>query len=184
MRAGKVQHMDVVADAGTVGRPIVVTEDRHLVSGHRGPKHDGDEVGLGPVVFPQRFGGPGGVEVPQRDASKTVGLGVPGEGALERPLRFAVGVDRAQVGVLSDWRFARGPIDRRGGAEDEALDPMAPCRFKECDPTGHVVAVVAGRVADRLAHQRAGRAVEDGVKRLAGEQVVDSRRLAIAPDLE
>ena len=55
VRVGEVGDVDVVADAGPVGRRVVVAEERQLAPRAGGRGEDvGDEVGLGVVVLAER----------------------------------------------------------------------------------------------------------------------------------
>ncbi len=124
----------------------------------------------GSWTSPMRLGRAGDVEVAKADAPQAVCPAVPGQGALERPLRFAVRVDRPERRVLGDRRGIRDAVDRRGRREDDALDPDRPRGLEERHPAGDVVAVVLRRVDDRFADQRPGGAVEDGLDPLGLEE--------------
>ena len=122
------------------------------------------------MVLAERLGRAGHVEVAQGDAAQPVGPAVPGQRALERALRLAVRVDRAEGRVLGDRGRVRDAVDRGGRGEDDPLHAGGPSRIQQRDAAGDVVAEVAGRLADRLADQRARRAMEDRLDPLAPEQ--------------
>ena len=89
MRARQVLHVDVVADAGAVGRVVVVAEDgQGRPPAERGVDRERDEVDLGIVVLAERAVGmaAGGVEVAQGDRPQHARRGEVLEGALEGPL--------------------------------------------------------------------------------------------------
>ena len=119
---------------------------------------------------PRRARGAGDVEVAQDHAPEPVRLAVPAQRALERALRLAVGVDRAEGIVLLDRRAVRDAVDRGGRREHEPGDARRARRLEERDAARDVVPVVAGRVADALADEGAGGAVEDGVDPLRLEE--------------
>ena len=129
-----------------------------------------DQVGLRVVDLAERLGGAGHVEVAQGDAAQPVGSAVPGERRLERPLRLAVRVDRPEGGVLGDRCRVRDSVDRRGRGEHQALDLRGTRGLEQRHPAGDVVAVVARRVGDRFADQRARGAMEDRVDPLGLEK--------------
>ena len=136
------------------------------------------------MVLAQRVGRAGDVEVAERDAAHAVGPGVPEEGALERALRLAVRVDRPERGVLRDRRGVGDAVDGRGGREDHAIDADLAGRLEQRDAAGDVVAEVAGGVFDRLADQRARRAMEDRLDVLGGEEARHRGAVAVAPDVQ
>ena len=108
VRVGQVGDVDVVADAGPVGRRVVVAEDRRRPAGLDGLEDGRDQVRLGVVVLAGPLGRPGDVEVAQAHAAQAVGPAIPVERSFERPLRLAVRVDRAERRVLGDRRSRRG----------------------------------------------------------------------------
>jgi hypothetical protein len=91
----------------------------------------------------------GDVEVAQDHAPEPVRGSVPAECPLERALGLAIGVDRAERGVLGDGRGVRDAVHRGGGREHEAAHAAGPCRLEQGDASGHVVAVFAGSHARR-----------------------------------
>ena len=69
---GEILNVDVVTDAGAVGRVVVVAENGEMVAlSHRGFAGDRDQMGLGAVVFPEVafFVRACGVEVAQVDVA-------------------------------------------------------------------------------------------------------------------
>ena len=112
MGVGEVRDVDVVADAGAVGRRVVVAVQRQLAPGAGGRGEDvRDQMGLGVVVLAEALGGAGDVEVAQADRGQSVGPRVVGEREVDRKLRRAVGIGGPGRRVL-----ARCPPVRREGA--------------------------------------------------------------------
>ena len=66
-------------------------------------------------------------------------------------------------------------VDGGGRAEHDPRDADRPCGLEQRDAAGDVVAVVARRLADRLADQRARRAMEDRLDPLALQEPWPSR---------
>ena len=98
VRIGQVAHVNVVAQAGAVGRRIVVAE--HLQRPPAGRRFDRarNQVDLGLVVLADRAVGmrARGIEVAQRDPAQAVRALDMRQRALDRQLGLAVGVDRAR----------------------------------------------------------------------------------------
>ena len=155
--------MDVVADRRAIRRRVVVAEQRERRAALDREQRVRDEVRLGPVDLAKPLRRARDVEVPQDHAPEPVRLAVPVEGALERPLRLAVRVDRAERVVLLDRRSRRDAVGRRRRAEHEAPHAGLAGGLEQGDPAGHVVAVVPRRVPAALADERSRRAVEDRV---------------------
>src|ERR1019366_9816652 len=112
----------------------------------------------------------GDVEIAQGDAAQAVGRAVPAQSAIERPLRFAVRVDRVEWGQLGDRTGDRYAVDRRRGAEHEALHPGPPGGLKQGHAANDVRPVADRWVTDGLADQRTGGAVQDRLDRVVDEQ--------------
>ena len=100
---GQVVDVDVVADAGAVGRGVVGAEDvDRLALAERDLQDERDEVRFGVVVFADRAvgGGAGGVEVAEGGVAEAVGVRVVGQRVLDDQLGEAVGIDRRSAGGL------------------------------------------------------------------------------------
>ena len=128
MSLGEVDDVDVVADAGSVGGIVVITEDTELLAdADSGLGEVRDEV-LGNAIGHLSDDGGGmradGVEITQEDGldGRTAGHGV-----LDDFLVDLLGVAIGGLGLL-DGRFLCGgelvglTIDGAGGGEDDAFD--------------------------------------------------------------
>ena len=87
MGLGEVKNVDVVTDAGAVGRGII-----HAKNGARFPLAEndfqeiGNEMGFDPVVFAKPGGGSAGIKIPKSDIIEPVNLVIPPEHVLENEL--------------------------------------------------------------------------------------------------
>ena len=87
--AARSLDVDVVADAGAVGRGVVVAKDLHALALPQSDlQDDGDEVRLGVMVLTDAavVGRAGSVEVTQRRVPQAVGVGVVGKRVLHDEL--------------------------------------------------------------------------------------------------
>ena len=87
--------MDIISDAGSIGRVVVVAKDRDVLAVPRCDlQHQGNEMGFRGVVLTSRFTGPRGIEIPQACKAQTLGLRQPVERSLKCPFGFTVGAPR------------------------------------------------------------------------------------------
>ena len=120
-------------------------------------------MGLDAVILTELLRGAGRIEVTERDEGDAVNLAEPAKDLLEHELRLAVGIDRLLGQRLVD-RHRLG--DAEGGAgrgEDEALHPLGHHGLKQVHAVRHVVAEVLARIGHRLADERVGGEVHDGL---------------------
>src|ERR1035437_6041464 len=88
--------MNVIPDAGAVGRIVIVSEKRYRDTGANRAKQQWNEVSLRFVTLsrtPRRIGARG-VEVAQTDASDAMNPIEPMQQLLNHHLRFAISADR------------------------------------------------------------------------------------------
>ena len=87
--------MNVVTDAGAVGRVVVIAKDRDVLAiPGCDLQHQRNEMGFRRVMLTSRFTGPRGIEIPQACEAQTLCLRQPVERPLERPFGFTVGAAR------------------------------------------------------------------------------------------
>ena len=158
MRAGQIHHVDIVADARSVGSRVVVAEDRKALAqpggrlrdiGHevlrhaarqladqgRGMRADGVEIAQGNALHPLE----GSHRVAQDVFAHLLGVAVGRGGRLAgRALRDGLPV-----------RFAVNGARRR---EDDVPPPELAHQRDDVHERGEVVAVIFERLADRLVH--------------------------------
>ena len=149
--------MDVVPDAGAVGRRIVGAEDFDVLAFALGDlQNQGDEVRLGVMAFPQlafRIGA-GGVEVAEDAVVHAVGLAEIVEDQLDHALRPAVGVQGGDRRVFADGDFLDVAVGRAGGGEDEVVDAEVAAGGDERQRLSHVVLVIHVGVLDTFTDGR------------------------------
>src|SRR5687767_13375550 len=95
MRSSEIDDVDIVAQASSVGRWVVIAVD--LDQGTfscRGLKGDGNGVRFGIVIFTALLARARGIKVTQRDIAQSVCAFVPVHRSLEREFCFAVGIGR------------------------------------------------------------------------------------------
>ena len=167
--------MHVVADAGAVGRVVVVAEDDRGLPLLETVQHDRDQVHHGRV---RELGpaGAGDVEVAQGDGAHAVGaLGI-GQHPLPHVLGRAVGVDRLRGEVLGDQVHVRHAVDGGGGREDHVPHPGARTGREHVGQARDVVVPVHLRVLDGLPDLLVGGEVDHRVR--AGGPQVEGELLA------
>ena len=126
-----------------------------------------------------------GVEVAQQHRGEVrVGRGVVRQDALDHNLGPAVGVRAdADTLVLRQRQALRRTVDRGRGAEDEIPDAVSLHGLQQRQGAVQVVAVVAQRLAHRLAHGLQPGEVDDGVKMPRHEKALHGlavRRVGLA----
>ncbi len=183
MPASQVNHVDVVAHAGAVGRGVVVAEHLDALQlAHGNLRNVGQQV-VGDVlrVFADAPGNMGadGVEVAQQHhVPLVVGAEEVGKDALEHGLGLAVGVgglvQRAGLGDRDLLGFA---VHRGGGREDDVLHAVVAGNVEQHQRAGHVVPVVLKGLLGAFAHGLEAGEVDDGVDAVLGEGAL--ARLAV-----
>ncbi|MCY1299451.1 hypothetical protein D9M70_489790 [compost metagenome] len=151
MGVGKVGHVNVVANAGSIRRRIVVAEDVEPFD-PAGRRHQGTryEMRLGIVPFRElsfRIGACG-VEVAQRDGAEIIGARIVAKHQLDHQLRAPIGVDRKLFRILGDRKPLRHAIGGAGTGKHDACQPGRAAGSEQRDAACDVVAVVFSRVFD------------------------------------
>ena len=132
MTIGQVHHMDIIAEAGAVGRRVISAEDGQMVSSAYSHLGDvGHEVirdALGIFADPSAFMGPDGIEIAEKDDGKLrIGLSRIFQYFFHHHFRPAVRIGTAAaLHGFHIGRFIFFPVDSSGRGEDE---PRAACFF-------------------------------------------------------
>src|SRR5580698_10771100 len=95
MRFGYVEYVNIISQAGSIGRRIVISvnlEERALSCGSL--QQQGDDMRLGVVIFADSGSCTTRVKITEGNHRPAVRDGVPVERTLERELGFAVRVNR------------------------------------------------------------------------------------------
>ena len=130
----KVCDVDVVTDAGAVGRGIVGAEDFDAVPLAQGRLQDqGDEVCFRGMVFPDGAAsiGPGRIEVAQGHVAQAVSPAELGQHGFDHELGLAVDVGRMVRHVFRNRRLFRFAVDGGRRREDEVFDAGPAYGFQE-----------------------------------------------------
>src|SRR5664280_2719362 len=166
----QILDVNVVPDAGSIGRWVVVAEDRHLARLLGCAQNDGDQVSLRRVHLPKEAAGARDVEVAQDHAPQAISVAVPRDRRLNAALGLAVGVDRPYWIRLEDGRPLGHAVSRGSGAEHDSLDPGQTHSFEQVDAAADVLAEVLGRIDHRFPNEGFRGAVKDGVDLPAPEE--------------
>ena len=175
----QIVDVDVIANAGAVGRGIVVAENRDVFAlPERHLQHDRNQVRLGRVVLAHVAlrARAGGVEVTQRRVAQAVGRGVIGQRLLDDQLGEAVRIDRPLRLFLGDRHSLRRAVGGRGAGKDDLLDVRGPHGFQQPQAADDVVLIILGRIVDRFADQRERREVHHRVDLLFAQHAATAVR--------
>ena len=157
MGVDKISNMHIVADAGSIGRRIVLAEDGDVrTPSQRDFEANWNEMGFGSMVLAEApaFVRARHIEVAQRDCRQRGGIVDGGAGSaqhgLKLQLRRAVGIDRSLRGGLGDGHRLRSrlAIGRRRRGEDDA----AHARFAHRPQQRDAARGVGGEVVERALH--------------------------------
>ena len=148
MCVGQVGDVDVVANAGSVGRGVVFAVNANGRSASEGHvQNQRDEVGFrlvgftaGDAVWP--LGRPSHVEIAQRGVVQAVNAVEPGEHMFNQQLGFAVSVGGLKARIFLNRHALRFTINRSGGGKDEPARSVGKHSFKEGEGGGGVIAEV------------------------------------------
>src|SRR5262249_49882756 len=83
VRTREIRDVNVVADAGAIGRRVIVAEHGNARVLRRGFENEWNQMRFGQMPFAAPLRGASGVEVSQRDESKVVRLRVPVQRTLD-----------------------------------------------------------------------------------------------------
>ena len=117
VRFGKIVHMDIVPDAGSVLCGVVGAEDAQdgsvRASGGEGKR---DEMRLGIVNFTNLSAliGTCSIEIAQDCETQPVSAIVRFQGIFEEEFRDAVGIDWPSHGIFCHGNFVGSPVNRTG----------------------------------------------------------------------
>src|ERR1035438_8245071 len=106
MRFGQIRHVNVIPDAGTVRRIVIVAEDGDWIPRDHSLQQQRNQVRFGFVLFTQsRFRiGAAGVEISKGDAAQPAVTIERSENIFHHQLGFAVRAHRRKRGILWDRR--------------------------------------------------------------------------------
>ncbi len=161
---GKVVHMHVVTQAGAIGGRIIGAEDLDVfATSGGGVDHEGDEMGLGVVVFADRavLRRSGGIEIAEGREAESVGVRECLEAVLDVELGLPVGVDGCLREGLHHGQGLRLAVSRAGRGKDEFGNAVIEHGLEKAEGRDEVVLVVLAGFGDRFAHVGEGCEMHD-----------------------
>ena len=181
---GQIDDVQIVAQAGAVGRGIVVAENRQLFelsggdAGDIGHQIVGNAVGI--LTQQTGFVRTDGVEVTQQDGGKFgIGRGVIAQDLLDHDLCPAVGIRGQMRGHgLDIGHGVLRAVDRRGGREHQLDAAVCGHGLDQRERGVEVVAVISQRDAAAFAHGLEAGEVDDGVDLMRGENFLQRGAVA------
>lgn len=116
---GDIEDVNVVADAGAVGRRVIEAENFELGDiAESGVENAGNEMGFGAMVLAALGGGAGGVEIAENGVLQSGVGAIVGKDFLEAELGFAVGIDGVFGMILGNGDGVRLAVGGGGGREN------------------------------------------------------------------
>ena len=161
---GKVVHVHVVAQAGAIGSRIIGAEDLDvLTTSGGGVDHEGDEMGLGVMVFADRavLRRSGGIEIAEGRKAESVGVRECLQAVLDVELGLPVGIDGGLREGLHHGQGLGFAVGRAGGGKDEFGNAVIEHGLEEAEGRDEVVLVVFAGLGDRFAHVGEGGEMHD-----------------------
>src|SRR5687768_4231596 len=115
-----VGHVNIVPDAGSIGRPVVRTVELDSSSlAHGCFDEDRDEMGFVMAVLAVLLSRPAGIEVPERDVLEAVDPAVPFEDLLELQLGKTIWAQWMLRCLFCNDRYTWVAVDSCGRREDD-----------------------------------------------------------------
>jgi len=163
MRFGEVAHVNVIPNAGAIGRGMFGPENGKGFASAKGGLQDArDEMGFGVMMLAEFCSGTGGVEIAE-DYGFGVGLfRVPFQHLLKHSLGFTVGIDRPLRGGLGDGDGFGDAVGGAGGTENKFAHAKLRRAMQEVECVGGVVLKILERALHRFTHQRAASKMQNG----------------------
>jgi hypothetical protein len=176
MGIGDVEDVDVVADAGAVGRRVIGTEDFEMRNdAEGGVENFGDEMSFDAMGFAAFCGSAGGVEIAKSGVMKA-GIGaIVGKEFLEAKFGFAVGVDGIFGVVFGDGDGVRFAVSGSGRRENEFFYAVASYSVEEIDAAGDICGIKGAGFADRFGNEGFASKMHDGIDLMLGENFLNLR---------
>ena len=179
VRARQIADVDVIADAGSVGRFVVGAKNRdEFAFALRDLQNQRNQMRFGMVGFALVCGRAGGVEIAQAGVTQSVDLVKPLEHLLDEEFGFAVSIRRMNGIVFFD-RSAIGSSEQRcGGAENETRHFLRKNNFQKRERVRRVVAKILLRILHRFAGFDGSGHVNDAVEFIFLEDAIECGAIA------
>jgi len=151
VRIGNVEDVNVIADAGAIGRRVIGAEDFELGNDSQGGiENERDEMCFDAMGFATFGRGAGGVEIAEGGVVEAGVGAIVGEDFLEAEFGFAVGVDGIFRVIFGDGDGVGFAVGGGGGGEYEFFHPVARHRIKKIDAAGNIGSVERAGFANRF----------------------------------
>jgi len=171
---GDIEDVDVVADAGAVGRGVVRAEDFDVGNNAlSGIENFRNEMGFDAMMFAAIGGGAGGVEIAESGVLEASVGTVVRENFFEAEFGFAVGVDGIFGMIFGDGDGVRFAVGGSGGRENEFFYAVASYGVEKIDACGDVGGVERAGFADGLGDQSFACEMHDCVNGVLAEHFFD-----------
>ena len=165
VRARQIADVDVIADARSVGRFVIGSENRdEFAFALRDLQNQRNQMRFGMVGFALVCGRAGGVEIAQAGVTQSVDLVKPLEHLLDEEFGFAVSIRRMNGIVFFDRRAIGSSEERGGRTENEARNSVSEDCFEKRERVRGVVAKILLGKFHRLAGFDGSGHVHDAVE--------------------
>src|SRR6266404_1740560 len=173
MGFGNIQHMDVIADAGAVGRRIVVAKNFDVRGcGLNGLQDARNQMRFGAASFSALSRSASDIEIAKRNITEAGIFAVIGEDVFKGEFGFAVWIDGRLGMVFRDRHDMGFAIDGAGGGKDEVGDAVAEHGVEKDNAAGYVSDVEGTGILHGLFDEGLAGKMHDGVDAMAAEDFV------------
>src|SRR5467141_3886755 len=164
MGIGDIEHVDVITDAGSVGRGVVSTKDIDVRQGAGGGIENArNEMSFHAMMFAALFGGAGGIEIAEGHVVE-YGVGfVIRQNPFENELGFSVRIDRRFPMVFGNGNDFRLTVSGGSGRENEFFHAVASDGIEQIHAAGHVGGIENTGLANGFGYESFRGEVHHGV---------------------
>jgi hypothetical protein len=174
VRVGDVENVDVIADAGAVGRWIVRAKNFDVGDDAlRGIENFGDQVSFDAMMLTAFGRGARSVEIAERGEMKAGVCAIVGKNFFEANFGFAVRIDGKFGMVLGDGDGVRFAVCGCGGRENEFVDAVANHGVEKIYAGGDIGGVKGAWLADGFRDQSFSGKMHDCVNFVLRENLLD-----------
>src|SRR6266480_1081684 len=175
---GNIEHVDVIADAGSVQRGVVRAEDVDMrQTTASGIENPGNEMSFHAMMLAALLGGSGSVEIAEAHVFESGVDLVIRENLFEYELGLTIRIDGRLPMVFGDGNDLRFAIGGCCGRKNEFLHAVARDRIEQVHTTGHVRGVENTRLAHGLGDQSLGGEVHHSVNLVLCEDAFNLRAI-------
>src|SRR5207302_466373 len=164
MGIGNIEHVDVIADAGSVGSGIIRAEDIDMGQATSGGiENSGNEMCFHAMIFAALPGSSGGVEIAEAHVFEPGVELVIGKNLFENELGFSVWIDGRLRMVFRDGNNFGFAVGGGSGRENEFFHAVAGDGIEKIHAGGDVRGVEDAGLAHGFGDEGLGGKVHDGV---------------------